>query len=194
MTSKLEGRAATMASSLAAAVRAVGLGEADVTTIGRAFALAVAPRVAALDDDHHPAYLHPGRSTLILIHDVGPVEPRVLVAACLHESLDEALRLPVDELQAILSPAQLDAFRTIPLPGEERLLERLITLEEGIGLSVLAEWLDQLRHLHMRRELSASWAQLHEEVLGVWLPFARRSHPKVAIRFEHWARVFTKRL
>jgi hypothetical protein len=183
-----------MASSLAAAVRGVGLGEEEVTTIGRAFALAVAPRVAALDDDHHPAYLHPGRSMLILMHDVGPVEPRVLVAACVHESLDEALRIPVDELRATLDPAQLDALGAIPLPGEERLLERLVTLEEGLALSVLAEWLDQLRHLHMRQDLSAAWAQAHEEVLGVWLPFARRSHPKMAVRYEHWARVFTKRL
>lgn len=183
-----------MARSLAAAARTHGSSEADVATLGRGFTLAMRPRLQELADDHHPAYLHPGRSPLILLRDVGPVDVSVLVVASLHESLDDHLRVPAESVEAELGGAALRAIQSIPRPGDERLVERLVTLGPGLSLAALAERLDHLRHLHVRDDLMDVWADTYAEALEAWLPFARRTHPKLATRYAHWARTFVKRI
>ena len=60
-----------MAASVAQAARAQGLTPESIDLVSRAYALAMNPRVAALENEHHPAYLHPGRSVLVLLLDVG---------------------------------------------------------------------------------------------------------------------------
>ncbi|NIR34756.1 MAG: hypothetical protein GWN71_01690, partial [Gammaproteobacteria bacterium] len=179
MTPDLPGRAGQMGRSLSSAARAQAASEADVEALGRAFGLAMAPRLEALDDDHHPAYLHPGRSALILLRDVGAVDVSVLILACLHESVDESWRVPPEEIQATLGAAAVRAMASIPLPGDERLAERLLTLGPGLSLAAVAERLDHLRHLHQREDLLDLWAGTYEEVVATWLPFARRVHPRL---------------
>lgn len=183
-----------MARSLATAVRGVGCSETEVGAVARALSLAMEPRLATLDDDHHPAYLHPGRSALILLQDVGKVDVAVLVVAVIHESADSALRVSARRVQQELGGAAVDAVRAIPLPGDERLIERLVTLGPGTGLAALAERLDHLRHLHVREDLMDTWADAYEEVSRAWLPFAQRTHPRLATRYGHWARTFVKRI
>lgn len=183
-----------MARSLAAAARNHGSSEEDVAALGRAFTLAMRPRLEALSDDHHPAYLHPGRSPLILLRDVGPVDVSVLVVASLHESLDDELRVSAGSVESELGGAALRAVQSIPRPGDERLVERLVTLGPGLSLAALAERLDHLRHLHVREDLMDVWADTHAEVLEAWLPFARRIQPKLATRYAHWAQTFVKRI
>lgn len=183
-----------MASSLAAAARRQGSSEADVAALAKAFALAMGPRIESLHDDHHPAYLHPGRSCLILLRDVGPVDVSVLVVACLHESVDAGLRVSAEAVEAGLGSAAQRARETIPLPGDQQLVERLLTLGPGLSLAALAERLDHLRHLHVREDLIDTWADVHAEVLEAWLPFARRLNEKLATRYAHWARTFVKRI
>lgn len=192
--SPLSGRAGRMASSLGRAARGHGFPDAEVRALVRALALAMAPRKEALGDDHHPAYLHPGRAPLILLRDVGPVDISVLVVACIHESVDAELRIPVERVEAALGNAAVRARETIPLPGDERLVERLLTLGPGVSMAALAEHLDHLRHLHLREDLIDSWADVHAEVLAAWLPFARRVHEKLATRYAHWARTFVRRI
>jgi hypothetical protein len=183
-----------MARSLAAAARSRGASEEDLPALGLAFTLAMRPRLKALDDDHHPAYLHPGRSPLILLRDVGAVDVSVLMVASLHESLDDHLRASAESVESELGGAALRAVESIPRPGDERLVERLLTLGPGLSLAALAERLDHLRHLHVREDLMHLWADTHDEVLEAWLPFARRAHPRLATRYAHWARMFVKRI
>ena len=183
-----------MTASLAAAVRRVGLSDVEVEAVGRAHALAMEPRIAKLDDDHHPAYLHPGRSALILLQDVGRVDAAVLTVAVLHESIDSALRIPAERVREQLGEVAVNVLEGIPRPGDDRLIETLVTLGPGVGLAALAERLDHIRHLHMREDLMDSWADAYGEVLVAWLPFAQRSHPRLATRYEHWARTFVKRI
>lgn len=183
-----------MARSVVSAGRARGLGPSQLHRVERAYRLAMQPRVARLADDHHPAYLHPGRSALILMHDARSVGPEGLVLACVLESQDTALRVPLPSLEETLGASTLAAVSAIPLPGDERLLERLVALEEGPALAALAERLDQVRHLHLREDLHAAWADHRSEVEGVWRPFADRLEPRLAIRFDHWARTFAKRI
>jgi hypothetical protein len=74
------------------------------------------------------------------------------------------------------------------------MLERLVGLDDGLGLAVLAERLDHLRHLHLRPDLRGCWGRRHEEVSAVWLPFANRTHAGLGRRFAHWERTFARRL
>ncbi len=190
----LKGRAADMARSLRKALQARGAREQDETAVGRAYVLAMTARVETLSDDHHPAYLHPGRNALLLLQDVEGVDPIVLVIAALHESLDEALRPTAGEVESEIGAGALNALRAIPLPGDERLVERLLALGPGLSLAALAERLDHLRHLHLRDDLIDIWADTHAEVSEAWLPFAARTHPVLTRRYAHWVRTFAKRI
>lgn len=182
-----------MAASLATAARSAGLSEEAVELLGRAHALAMQPRLAALEDDHHPAYLHPGRTVLLLLQDVGPLPLELLSAAALHESEDPSLRVGAAAIATALGEEVAERVASLPLPGDQRLLERLVTLDHGLLLVALAERLDQLRHAHLRVD-RAWWAWIHEEAGAAWLPVAERTHPRLADRYRHWHRTFTRRL
>jgi (p)ppGpp synthase/HD superfamily hydrolase len=184
-----------MAASVARAATGAGLSADAVELLGRAHALAMAPRLAALDDDHHPAYLHPGRGALILLRDVGPVPVVTLCAAAVHETEDASLRVALDDVRAELGDEIADMVESLPMAGDERLLERLVTLDPGALLAALAERLDQLRHAHVRKDHDAEWRRrIHAEAGEVWVPVAERTHPRLADRFRHWHKAFGRRL
>jgi hypothetical protein len=187
-------RAEQMAHSVAAAARARGFGAEDLEAVTRALHVAMAPRLEQLDDDRHPAFLHPGRTALVLLRDVGDVDPAVVVVGVLHESSDALLRTPSKTISERVGPAAAAAVGSIPLPGDERLVERLVGLGPGVTLAALAERLDQLRHLHLREDLVDAWADSHAEVASAWLPLAARANPVLARRYAHWARTFAKRI
>lgn len=151
-------------------------------------------RVSSLSDDHHPAYLHPGRAVLILLHDVDDLPASALPAAALHESMDTALSPGSDRVDDLLGVALGDTVRVLPLPGAENLEERLVLLPRDGAVAVLAERLDHLRHLHMRPDTRKEWSAMHAEVERAWLPFAQRTDGRLAQRFTHWTRTFRKRL
>ena len=182
-----------MAASVASAARATGLETDDVDLLGGAHALAMEPRLTALEDDHHPAYLHPGRTVLLLLQDVGPLPVELLCTAALHESEDPSLRVGAEAVAAALGVEVAERVASLPLPGDELLLERLVTLDQGLLLVALAERLDQLRHAHLRVDRDW-WASIHEEVGAAWLPVAERTHPRLADRYRHWYRTFARRL
>lgn len=166
----------------------------DVATLSRAHTLAMAPRVAALDDDHHPLYLHPGRSALILMRDVGTTDPTVLAGALLTESEDEAFRIPVSRVGEAVGDEVARLVSVIPGPGDEDLAEALVVAEEEVRLVALAERLDHLRHAHLR-EADPGWKRLiHEQAVRVYQPVAHRTHPRLAQRYDHWCRTFAVRI
>lgn len=187
-------RAARMRRAVVAAVRAGGSTRDDVEAVGRALDVAMAPRIDQLADDHHPAYLHPGRTALVLLRDVGDVDPTVLSVGVLHESGDAPLRVPEEQIAEVLGPSLAVAVASIPLPGDERLIERLVDLEPGIVLAALAERLDHVRHLHVREDLVDRWTDVYREVEHAWLPLATRVHPVLARRYAHWTRRFAERI
>jgi len=182
-----------MAASVVSAARAHGLEDDAVERVAAAHALAMAPRIAAIEDDHDPAYLHPGRCVLLLLQDVGGVPALALGAAAVHESERPDLRVAVDDIRAELGDVVADLVGSLPLPGDERLLERLVTLDEPALLVALAERLDQLRHAHLRED-HAWWRTIFDEADAIWVPMAERTHPRLADRFRHWHRTFARRL
>lgn len=183
-----------MHASVLEAVRRSGVDPEGIEGLSRVHTLAMGPRLESIEDDHHPTFLHPGRSSLILLQDVGPTDTSVLAIAMLHESEDRALRVPDHEVVESMGQGTADLLRSLPRPGVEDLVERLIGLGPGSSLAVLAERLDHLRHLHLREDLMDRWAETHAEVSGAWLPFAARINRQLAVRYAHWTRTFVKRI
>lgn len=188
-------RAARMARSVARALHASRLPGASQESARAALALAMAPRVARLHDEHHAAYLHPGRSQLVLLRDAADVVTGpALVCAAVLESEDAELEAPAAGVESALGRAAVEAREAVPRPGSEAMLEALVGLPSEVALAALTERLDHLRHLHMREDLRGVWAERHREAVEVWLPFSARTHPRLAARFAHWERAFRRRL
>jgi outer membrane receptor for ferrienterochelin and colicins len=184
-------RAEAMAGSVERIARGAGLSATDVDLVCRAYALAMEPRRVL--DEHDPAFLHPGRSMLVLLQDVGPLAGDVLAAAAVHESDEPGFRIDSDAVGRDLGDAVATIVRAIPLPGDDDLVERLVTLEEGARLAALAERLDHVRHAHLRED-PALWRALHDEVSAAWAPVAERTHPRLADRYRAWLRAISRRL
>lgn len=185
-------RREAMAASLARAGLAHGLADESVALLGKAYEVGMKRRLGALDE-HDPDYLHPGRSVLVLLQDVGPLPAVVLASAAVHESGEARFRCKVDEVREALGDEVAALVASIPLPEDEALAERLITLGEGACLVALAERLDHLRHAHLRHD-PAWWRALDEEVRTAWGPVAERTHPRLADRYRAWRRAMTRRL
>lgn len=183
-----------MAVSVVRAARTLGVPAEGIAEISRAHALAMRPRVAGFDNDHHPLFLHPGRTVLVLLRDVGCLDPLTLAAAALVESEDQALRIPGVEVAEVVGRAVADLVVRVPLSGREDLAEALVTAEETVRLVALAERLDHLRHAHLR-DAPAGWCSaVLAEAEAVYRPVAHRTHPRLAQRYDHWCRTFARRV
>ncbi|HUF13331.1 MAG TPA: hypothetical protein VMN78_09540 [Longimicrobiales bacterium] len=139
-------------------------------------------RFDVLEKEDHFELLHPSRTLLILLDDCGVVDADVLSAAASIESEHVALRVaPANEIA-----------RAVPLPdaGDE-LLERLVVAGPEIRLIALAERLDHARHLHLRA--AAAWPAFHDAMCAIYAPVARRTHPRLEERFDHWCDMFGRR-
>ena len=161
--------------------------------VGAAFRVAMTPRLAVIDDDHHPDYLHAGRSAIVLLDDVALLEPVALAAACLLDTRRPELEAS-DEAVAEAVGGEVMAFRClVPRPGRERLLEDLLTQERAVVLVALAERLDHLRHAHLWGAADEA-REAHAEASRVYLPMAERAHAVLARRYRHWCRTFAEKL
>lgn len=181
-----------MAASVAARCERHGFPAHEVATVQHALRLAMEPREAALDDDHHPAFLHPGRVALILLGDVETAPPFSVTVGILLESRDPPLRAASARVIEALGGEVADARTSVPAPGAPDLAERLVTLSADVALAALAERLDHLRHEHLREPVTP-WTMLIEEVSEVWLPVAERLSEPLARRYHHWLRTFRRR-
>lgn len=189
-----ENRGAAMAASVVRTARSAGVDRAGLEHLSRSHALAMEPRVKALDDDHHPLYLHPGRTVLILLRDVGCVDATLLCAAALTESEDGAFRIDPSAVERAAGVAVGELVAAVPMPGTESLAEDLVTAPESVRLVTLAERLDHLRHAHLRDADEAWRRNVLAEAERAYLPVAHRTHLRLAQRYDHWCRTFRRRI
>jgi (p)ppGpp synthase/HD superfamily hydrolase len=170
----------------------VGLDRLGRDLIAKAMEAAMSPRLAAIDDDHDPDYLHPGRTAVVLLDDVGLADPVALAAACLLDTHRDDLQPSDREVTEQVSPA-VTAFRSaVPRSSSVTLLEDLLASELDVTLVALAERLDQIRHAHLWGDLSQARAA-HEEASEVYLKMAERTHARLAARYASWCRAFGER-
>ena len=160
--------------------------------IGTAIQAAMAPRLAVIKDDHDPDYLHPGRSAVVLLDDVGLADPVALSAACLLDTRRNDLEVPDREVTEHVSPAVTAFRKVVPRSGSVTLLEDLLASEPDVVLVALAERLDQIRHAHLWRDLSEARAA-HQEASEVYLKMAERTHARLAARYTSWCRFFREK-
>ena len=175
------GRVYEMQRRLERRLQRAGMSQADAASVLKAHAEVVLHRCRVLHDDEHFDALHPSRTLLILLDDCDVADVEVLAAAARVESEHPELRVAAEGLAA-----------AVPIPAEtDTLLEDLIVASGDIRLIALAERLDHARHLHLRPR--AHWAAFHESACSVYAPVARRTHPRLARRFEWWTRMFARR-
>lgn len=186
-------RARAMARRIAGAAEHAGLAAADVALVERAFVLAMQPRIERIADDHDPDFLHPGRTALILLEDLGCRDARTLAAGALCETARLELAVAGARVEDALGPAVRALLDEVPVPEQagDDLLERLVTAGRDARLIALAERLDHARHLHLRP--AAAWPAFHALTCGVYLPIAGRTDPTLERRFRWWCGMFARR-
>jgi hypothetical protein len=179
-----------MGERLEGAARRAGIDAAGSALILAAYRAAMAHRAPRLADEHHIDYLHPGRTALILIDDLGITDAEVVAAGVLTETLVPELeaRAPSEIPPAVL--ALRDQVPTPPRSGE-RLLEDLLVADEAIRLIALAERLDHDRHLHLRDQ--GEWSARHHESCTVYRALAPLTHPTLERRYRWWCDTFERR-
>ncbi len=185
-------RAEAMARRLARTARRLGLDAAGAELVLRAYRAAMEPRLDRIREDHHPDYLHPARTALILMDDAGVADPRLLAAALLTETRDPSLAATPETIAA-LDPDVATLVDRVPLPGNEaeRLMETLLALPPGPIRLAAAERLDHARHLHLRDR--AEWDPYHSVTLEVYAPVTARVDATLGARLDWWCDMFARR-
>ena len=171
--------------------REAELSPEDVDLLSQAHGLAMAPRLAALSDDHDPAYLHPGRTAAILFDDLSMVEAEWIAVAMLLDTERPDLEAVDSELSEL--PERVVEFRRrMPRPDSETVIEDLLTLEPTALHVALAERLDQLRHIHLWEDVERA-ARVYCQAADTYSVVATRSHPELARRYAWWTRTFGRK-
>lgn len=185
-------RADAMARRLQRTAARLGLGPQDRQRIAAAFHAAMAPRRSRIPDDHHPDYLHPARTALILMDDAAVADPDILVMGIFAETRDPDLSAPIREVERV-SPAAAEALARLPLPAreEDRLLESLLALPSEQVMVATAERLDHARHLHLRDR--GEWPGYHATTCASYAPVAARVDKTLGARLASWCSTFQRR-
>jgi (p)ppGpp synthase/HD superfamily hydrolase len=168
-----------------------GVQRAALPLLERAHELAMRPRTRALEAHAHEL-LHPGRTALILLLDTEERSAQVLATGMLLDSENVSLSVTTDEARAALGEEVSRRLASVPRPGSEDLVERLVTASEELQRIALAERLDQLRHAHLWDDPERR-RRAHEEALSVYSPLAERGHEKLARRYAWWCSMFARK-
>lgn len=171
-------RAAAMVARLVRAWRDAGLDPADVARLEDRAMRVMAHRSGRFADDHHPAFLHPLRSVLLLLEvgDVGVEAHEALLALDTEAAggrADPDARVESEDLRAVLEAS-----------ADER-LEALLTAPGPVRRMWLVERLDQLRHLHLWGGSARTRAAL-ERARSEEGPLATREGGRLATAWADW--------
>lgn len=184
-------RAEAMSRRLDRTAARVGVPAAGRALVLDAFRVAMEPRRARITQDHHPDYLHPARTALILMDDTREAEPVTLAAALFTETRDPSLAAPTKRLVEV-SPEAASLVAGIPLPDRtDHLLEALLALPAPAARVAAAERLDHARHLHLRDP--TEWDEWHAVTRAVYVPATNRVDDTLAVRLQWWCDMFARR-
>jgi hypothetical protein len=184
------GRAEAMGRRISRTAGRLGVDSAGLDFLRRAFEIGMAPRFDRAFDDHHPDYLHPARTALILMDDARIDDTVTLATALVTETRDPTLRPEPRALVEI--PRVADLLAGVPDPAaDETLAEALLGAPRGACMVALAERLDHARHLHLRER--PEWGPYHELTRRIYAPIADRTHPTLGGRLAWWCATFEER-
>lgn len=184
-------RAEAMGRRLGRTAARLGMDADGRTLLLRAYRAAMEPRRARIHEDHHPDYLHPARTALILMDDTAEVAPVILAAALFTETRDPPLAPAPDAMRRI-SPAAAEIVAAVPVPARTpHLLESLLALPAPAMRVAAAERLDHARHLHLRPR--DEWEDWHDATRQAYVPAAARTDSTLAARLDWWCDMFHRR-
>ncbi len=148
----------------------------DIEVLERLATEVMRERSLRFSDEHHPAFLHPLRTTTLLL-ETGLTE----VVAHRGALLFDTESAPQSPLPASTPDALAELLR-VP---QERLLEELLVVDTWLRTIWLAERLDQIRHLHLwrgedRTAAALAMAEARE------LPLAQRQGGRLARAWADW--------
>lgn len=180
-----------MGRRLARTARRLGVDAEGRALVLDAFSVAMEPRRARIREDHHPDYLHPARTALILMDDTGESGPITLAAAMFAETRDPTLAAAPGVMRVISAEAA-EMAAEIPVPARaDRLLEALLALPPPSLRVAAAERLDHVRHLHLRAR--SEWQIWHGSTREMYVPVTRRVDETLAARLAWWCDMFARR-
>lgn len=185
------GRAVRMAERVRRTAREMGIAAEGVELLATTHERAMAPRLAAISDDHDPAYLHPGRTAAILLDDLAMVDAEWIAASMLVDTARSDLEPRGETLQGLPQDV-IERSRELPRPGSQTLVEDLLALEPVALEVALAERLDHLRHIHLWDDTEQA-SQVYIHAVETYSRVAARSHPKLARRYAWWTRTFARK-
>jgi hypothetical protein len=185
-------RAEAMAVRLRRTAGRFALSGANLDSLDECFRYVVGLRLQAWPEPH-PDFLHPARTALILLDDVGIADVAALGSGLLYDSDRPDLSVSASDAAALGWNGAADLLAQFPPAGldDSRLMESLVTLDPVPLAVVLSERLDHARHLHFRP--ADRWQSSYRQVLDIYLPIAVRSSI-LAARFDAWAEAFSRRL
>jgi hypothetical protein len=168
------------------------LSDADLKSLDECFRFVMSKRLQAWPEPH-PDFLHPARTALILLDDIGIADPAALCSGLLYDSDRLDLSVSASDARTHGWDAAADFLAQFPLPDldSSELMESLITLDPVPLAVVLSERLDHARHLHFQP--ADRWQPFYHQIRDVFLPVAARSS-LLAPRFDAWAEAFSRRL
>jgi hypothetical protein len=135
-------------------------------------------RASRFADDHHPAFLHPLRTVLLLL-EIGETDPRAHACALVADSESDERADGAD-----VDPAPGDAFDVFRTDDEER-LERLLLADPWVRRTWLAERLDHVRHLHLWAGTDRTRAALERAEIQE-APLALREGGRLQRAWDDW--------
>ena len=192
MSAKEIARGHAMEARVGRTLEEAGLSGPEVALVRAAHRLAMAPRREHLSDPHHPDFLHPGRTVLILVLDSGFRDATGLAAAALVDSQWAELRADPSHVRDTVGNDVAAWVRSVPLPGAG-LAEALVSAPIPVQVVALAERLDHCRHAKFWSDRAAR-VRVHEEVEAIYGPVAERTDQALARRFAHWSWAFGRAL
>jgi (p)ppGpp synthase/HD superfamily hydrolase len=186
-------RAEAMARRLGRTAHRLGLEAAGRQRVLEAYATAMAPRLERVPTDHHPDFLHPARTALILMDDARVSDPLTLAAAALTETRAGAPGATPSVMEALDPEATAVASAVVAAGAAraDRQVEELLALAPEGLLVAVAERLDHARHLHLRER--EEWAPYHARTCEAYAAVASRAHATLARRLEFWCATFSRR-
>jgi hypothetical protein len=186
-------RPRAMAERLASAARREGLAATDIAHITRVYNRIIDHRAAFLPHDRYGDELHPGRSAVILLDDVGTPPAAAVVVAIVLDSEHPDWMLAEDEVRELAGGDAAALLDELPAPADdaEHGLETLLAASTGARLAAVAERLDHARHLHLRPP--GEWRAFHESIERVYAPIATRTNAMLEYRLARWSGMFRDR-
>ncbi|HUW10899.1 MAG TPA: HD domain-containing protein [Anaerolineae bacterium] len=150
----------------------------ECATVQRALELARTSHAGQRRDDGTPYFMHPLRTTIILIRDLGLRDATTICAALLHDAVEDQESLSADYIHRSIGPEVAEVVEVLTKPRVHSrchsdvntvYFPRLRAASEQVRSIKLADRLDNIRDLPNSRDPSKR-SRMIDETRGFYVP------------------------